>query len=823
MRKGIALITFMLLFLLIGCNQAEPEEKTYTYVFETNGGSTINDIILSENQTLTLPSSPTKDGYTFSGWYFDENAIDLPYDINQLNDYIMDDTLTLYAKWEKLDVYHEISWQMPDGTILKTDSVLENTMPVYDGTTPYINPTDLETYTFTGWTPTIAEATENQVYIATFETQVIEKPTFNPNDLNNLFGYNIYQFIPEITSDDYEIFDYSHENYIEIYIDVLTWNEQDSFDYMDALDVALPYDDIEESWILDDYYVYVYEDTFSYPNDIVFGIGIYGEINNTITYDSFLDVIDEVHLNFNDSTLKTLMPNFTSVEALSLLTQHQSSLEFNGIYTGSNSTADQNAWINNLTTNGFIYNQTFTDLQQKDVYTYEISNDLSYAIIFEININELYLKVWSFDPTIDLNTLDQIDYVKTINNFELEEFGKSGLPSKGTFDVLVIPIEFSEQPFPSDYKENLELIFNGTPEATGWHSVSSYYTLSSYGLLNMSFDILDKYETTLSKAFIESKGGDGDQYAIVDALSSLDPTFDFSKYDTNDDGLIDSIYFIYSVDFDYEIEPWWAWVYAAKHGEAAQLPKLDGLDFEYYTWISYGFSNEPIEGSDGQVVNAETFIHETGHLFGGIDLYSYTEDYGPFGSLGMMDYNNGDHDPIHKLLFGWTKPYVADTGVYDVTLESYALDDDGIGSTVIIPYDSESFDDGDAFDEFIIIMFYTPEGLYNEHLGLDYMLKDAGVMIYHVDARLYQYPDFWDTYFMYNNDGKSDFFSSVLEVDDNDSLDYSTLSKSDILTSGSTDLSNYSWHQGGSINIQIELLTMITNDSDEITFRLTIN
>ena len=45
----------------------------------------------------------------------------------------------------------------------------------------------------------------------------------------------------------------------------------------------------------------------------------------------------------------------------------------------------------------------------------------------------------------------------------------------------------------------------------------------------------------------------------------------------------------------------------------------------------------------------------------------------------------------------------------------------------------------------------------------------------------------------------------------------------DVLTSGSTDLSNYDWHQGGAINISLELLSVITDDSDEVTFKLNIN
>ena len=43
-------------------------EKNYTIVFDTNGGSTIEPITLPAGATITPPTNPVKDGYSFVGW-----------------------------------------------------------------------------------------------------------------------------------------------------------------------------------------------------------------------------------------------------------------------------------------------------------------------------------------------------------------------------------------------------------------------------------------------------------------------------------------------------------------------------------------------------------------------------------------------------------------------------------------------------------------------------------------------------------------------------------------------------------------------------------
>lgn len=67
----------------------------YTISFDTLGGSTVDDVSVEHGSKLTAPASPSRSGYTFSGWYVDAE-LKTPFDFDQTE---MTADLTLYAKW----------------------------------------------------------------------------------------------------------------------------------------------------------------------------------------------------------------------------------------------------------------------------------------------------------------------------------------------------------------------------------------------------------------------------------------------------------------------------------------------------------------------------------------------------------------------------------------------------------------------------------------------------------------------------------------------------------------------------------------------------
>ncbi len=155
-------------------------------------------------------------------------------------------------------------------------------------------------------------------------------------------------------------------------------------------------------------------------------------------------------------------------------------------------------------------------------------------------------------------------------------------------------------------------------------------------------------------------------------------------------------------------------------------------------WLSYEFIHE---GYGNNAIDAHTFIHEMGHILGLDDYYcydSYEEGYGgnyPWncaGELDMQSYNVGDHNIYSKFSLGWLEPkWIKESG--EVKLRP----SNQYGDAILL---KDSWN-GTIFDEYILIEFYTPEGLNekdatSQYSGRDKMYSQSGLRIYHVDARL---------------------------------------------------------------------------------------
>ncbi|MFA7417366.1 MAG: InlB B-repeat-containing protein [Acholeplasma sp.] len=659
-----------------------------------------------------------------------------------------------------------------------------------------------------------------------------EDPTgvpFDKDDLNALFGFDIYALLPAFQSSDVIITDFSDASMYEVYVDIFTWSESDADAYDLLLEQNLSYDATEDSYVLGDYFVYIFIDEVTYDGLTVFGIGIYGNkdggtpVDPVDTFELWSDVVSDLEVKFDDLNFNTYMPVFDELNDFSILGVNANEYIVETTTTLNTSTLYAN-YVQLILNKGFNKDEDLSTLRGHDVYVKIINDDLAYGIYLVMSDDNVEIILFSFDAVLDVVVLESLSTRQTINEYEVSKFGMSGLPSTGQFDVLVIPVEINGVQFDSDYLAKLDTVFNGTSQTTGWESVSSYYYKSSYGKLDLSFDIVEKYTTSNNQSFYESKQDAGDQYAILETLNAKDSSIDFSKYDSNNDGVIDSVIFIYSVDYDYDVNPWWAWVFTAQEGVASSVGLLDGKVFDYYFWASYSFIEDAIPGNSSLILNSETYIHELGHLMGMVDFYPYEGDYpyGPLGGFDMMDYNVGDHGPFTKLVFGWLEPLVATNGSYEVILDSYSLDDDGLNNTLLIPYNVDDLNDGNAFDEYLLVMFYTPNGLYNGHL--DYVPTNAGVVVYHVDARPTSNPDYWGYYFINDNEGTSTFIVQVLEADKNNSIPgHSTLKQSDLLTSGTINLNTYTWNQGGNIHVSISITSSINNDSNSVTLSVNIS
>lgn len=116
----------------------------YVVTFDTQGGSEIGPVLVAAGSTVARPADPTRDGYTFTGWYMDESATQ-PWDFATA----VSSNVTLYAGWQSRPV--------PAVTYTVTfDSRGGNTVAAITNITAgsTINapaPPKRDGYTFAGW------------------------------------------------------------------------------------------------------------------------------------------------------------------------------------------------------------------------------------------------------------------------------------------------------------------------------------------------------------------------------------------------------------------------------------------------------------------------------------------------------------------------------------------------------------------------------------------------------------------------------------------------------------------------------------------------
>lgn len=390
-------------------------------------------------------------------------------------------------------------------------------------------------------------------------------------------------------------------------------------------------------------------------------------------------------------------------------------------------------------------------------------------------------------------------------------------PSLGDVKALVIPIAFPDYKATDAMKKDIELVFNGSSEDTGWESLQSYYLKSSYGKLNISSTVLDPYLCEHNSTYYNDLY-DGDSFfpdalILKEALAYYDSMINYNEYDSDNNGIIDALYLIYTAPVDYDSNDAFYWAYTSYFEEDVSF---DNQTPGYYFFAGYEFLLETPASGASLVVNAETFVHETGHILGLTDYYDYDVSTGPKGGLGggdMMDYNVGDHCPFSKVILGWTNPLVA-TGVDQTfTFSSFGKE----GECLIIPKDwTNSY-----FDEYYIIDFYTPDGLNEMEKGHHGLFSKSGIRIYHVDASL-SASEKIDPWYIYKKDNSNtnNKLISLVEADNAGDIEkYNDSSSNSDLFQANDIFSWAIWNDGSDASFTITVLSIGTVATFSVDFK----
>ncbi len=323
-------------------------------------------------------------------------------------------------------------------------------------------------------------------------------------------------------------------------------------------------------------------------------------------------------------------------------------------------------------------------------------------------------------------------------------------PGTGNVPFLIIPVVIPgyDSLATGDLWNTINNAFFADSNDIPFESLRSYYSKSSHGKLNITGTVTDYFfperETEDFNTYFDFANPNKQMEVFVEeALAWAKKTYnlDLTKYDSDHNGIIDGAWFVYVYDKkSTDIMNFWAYSSTTGIIGTPEDPKINNFGWLGSTFLLDSAGDD--KGNDGHVI-----IHESGHMFGLSDYYSYNQSvsdrYAPLGRADMMDNNCSDQNPFSKLMMGWQKPYVV-TGNCTITLKA----DQNLDQCILIPYDdldysSSSYSkdglvDINLFDEYLLVEFYTDMNLNEkgyEQYSVD-SIKGYGVRIYHVDNRL---------------------------------------------------------------------------------------
>lgn len=207
-------------------------------------------------------------------------------------------------------------------------------------------------------------------------------------------------------------------------------------------------------------------------------------------------------------------------------------------------------------------------------------------------------------------------------------------PHTGSPKALVILAEFQDTTFTirdtkkvfTNYLMN-EGHFTETPygQYMNYKGVRGYFKDCSYGKFTPTFDVVGPVKLPKPQAIYGAGKNDRMDLLFADACSAVDDSVDFTKYDANNDGIVDLVYIIYaghSANYHgNKVSNIWP-----KSGTITISNKFDGKSIR-----RYGVSNE-LNGSDQTSKNNKKingiglFCHEFSHTLGLPDIYALDEE-----------------------------------------------------------------------------------------------------------------------------------------------------------------------------------------------------
>ena len=250
-----------------------------------------------------------------------------------------------------------------------------------------------------------------------------------------------------------------------------------------------------------------------------------------------------------------------------------------------------------------------------------------------------YKKLEDFEKGVN-TYLDGSGNEKLLNRHLMEaNAGTPCLESVGEQRILVVPLgleddEGTSPAYPAVSRsgrtekqtqkrlEQIENLFFGEAEDTGWQSLKSFYETASFGKLTITGAVMKQdggwfrpgkkpSEYDSSKALNDIKKFYTTEYAKADHGALGADAHEWTWFDQDRDGYIDTIWIVYSAAihaYETSTTSMSYWAYVSRTGNSKNVSSPNPM---CYAWASIDFMDQAY----GEGLDAHTFIHETGHIF----------------------------------------------------------------------------------------------------------------------------------------------------------------------------------------------------------------
>ena len=234
-------------------------------------------------------------------------------------------------------------------------------------------------------------------------------------------------------------------------------------------------------------------------------------------------------------------------------------------------------------------------------------------------------------------------------------------PLTGNIHIPVLLVQFTDN-MSTLSSSDINAAFN-SPNYLGGAgvSVSKYYTMQSYGDLNITFDVYG-WQTAPNTYSYYSLNSNRNFEMELATINMFNSTIDFAQYDNDNDGRIDGFVIIYPDEVSSAPNGIWP------HARILRNYNSNPVDGKYLGNIAV----IPELGYSGNQFEIPVATHEFAHVLGLPDLYQNGPAIigdGPLKNFTMMDFQfspNCLNKPINldawsRYFFGWTEPIILTT------------------------------------------------------------------------------------------------------------------------------------------------------------------